>query len=366
MLKESCVLFLLLAGVAFAGTKALAQELDTVYQLRSDGTIRSNTCSGISCQGAVLLDDNPEASFITAGGSVIPPGNTVPPGYKGWLVQMHNNGSIWQYTGTPCNGSSCPGWVELYQNPGTAMIAAGNYPTLNPHVWRLDFSGELFEVTGGLPAPVLLDSNSITQIAVAGGTEPNCVPSCPATPNTPPLVQLHSDGNIWQYTGTPCDATSCPGWQHLDNNPAAVKIFGYPSGNGGAFAIFQLHSNGSIWRYTGQPCNGSSCPGWTHIADAPSAKIIMTADISARLFVMNTDGSIWELPDASEPSPQWVELDNSPLNVSIAASFSGLFRLQSDGSIFYFDASNSTGSSHWVLVDSNRAVTAITASSLIH
>ena len=33
------------------------------------------------------------------------------------------------------------------------------------------------------------------------------------------LYQTHSDGTIWQYTGTPCKGGSCPGWIELDNNP---------------------------------------------------------------------------------------------------------------------------------------------------
>src|ERR1022692_2857544 len=41
------------------------------------------------------------------------------------LYQMHLDASIWQYTGEPCAGSSCLGWVELDNNPITAFIAAG-------------------------------------------------------------------------------------------------------------------------------------------------------------------------------------------------------------------------------------------------
>jgi hypothetical protein len=344
MLRRSAVLLLLLAGVACAGTKALAQEIDTVYQLRSDGTIRQNTCSGNTCQGATLLDNNPAASSITSG--------------DGGLFQMHSNGSIWHYTGQPCTSTGCPGWAELDNNSQTRTIAAGGFSA--PYLFQLHFSGSLFQSTGapcnssGCLGWVELDSNLITQIVAAGGTQFLCFQtSCP--PNIPPLVQLHSDGSIWQYTGTPCNSTSCPGWQKLDNNPAAVKIFGFADGGGGTGSIFQLHSDGSIWRYTGQPCSGNSCPGWKNIASAPSAKIIMTAETSGRLFVMNNDGSVWELTTSSG----WVELNNSSLNISIAASNNGLFRLQSDGSIFYL------GSNGWVLVDSNPAAKAIAATSFI-
>jgi hypothetical protein len=33
------------------------------------------------------------------------------------LYQQHADGSIWQSTGEACQGSSCPGWVELDNNP---------------------------------------------------------------------------------------------------------------------------------------------------------------------------------------------------------------------------------------------------------
>src|ERR1035438_2041412 len=41
------------------------------------------------------------------------------------LYQVHLDGSIWQYTGEPCEGSSFLGWVKLDNNPITAFIAAG-------------------------------------------------------------------------------------------------------------------------------------------------------------------------------------------------------------------------------------------------
>src|ERR1022692_2412325 len=82
------------------------------------------------------------------------------------LYQMHLDASIWQYTGEPCAGSSCLGWVELDNNPITAFIAAG------------------------------------------GGK----------------LYQVHTDGTIWSYTGPPCSGSSCPGWVQLDDNPITQSI----------------------------------------------------------------------------------------------------------------------------------------------
>ena len=95
------------------------------------------------------LDRNPAATAISAAGRQ--------------LFQLQNDGSIWRYTGTPCSGSSCPGWEELDRNPRSKAIAAGDL-----------------------------------------------------------LYQLDDDGSIWRYTGTPCSGTSCPGWQELDVNPGSV------------------------------------------------------------------------------------------------------------------------------------------------
>lgn len=345
MLKKSSVFILLLAGVACAGTRALAQaEVDTVYDLRSDGTIRQFQCSGATCGGPTLLDSNPAISSITSGG--------------GRLFEKHNNGAIWQYNGTPCTFTGCPGWIELDNNSGTETIASGKIPGGNWNLFQLHSSGSLWQYTntpcdsnGVCPGWIELDNNSIKQIIAAGGT--NATSSTPAIPG---LVQLHSDGNIWQYTGTPCNATSCPGWQHLDNNPATDQIAGISSTD--PSSIVQHHStDGSLWLYTGQPCSGSSCPGWTYIGGAPSAKIIIVSETQGRVFVMNTDGSVWELV-TFYPNVNWVERSNSTLNISIAASDNGLFRLQSDGSIYYL------GTNGWVLVgEVNTAVTAIAATS---
>lgn len=41
------------------------------------------------------------------------------------LYQLHRDGKIWRYTGQPCSGASCPGWQMLDNNPRTVAIAAG-------------------------------------------------------------------------------------------------------------------------------------------------------------------------------------------------------------------------------------------------
>jgi hypothetical protein len=41
------------------------------------------------------------------------------------LYQLHNDGTIWRYTGQPCSGIYCDGWQKLDNNPKTKMIKAG-------------------------------------------------------------------------------------------------------------------------------------------------------------------------------------------------------------------------------------------------
>ena len=60
-------------------------------------------------------------------------------------------------------------------------------------------------------------------------------------------------------------AGSCPGWQMLDDNTAAVMIAADSTN------LYQLHNTGKIWRYTGTPCSGSSCPGWQMLDDNTAA-----------------------------------------------------------------------------------------------
>ena len=54
-----------------------------------------------------MLDDNPQTGAAAAGDP---------------FYQLHNDGTIWRYTGVPCTGASCPGWWLLDNNPGTKAI----------------------------------------------------------------------------------------------------------------------------------------------------------------------------------------------------------------------------------------------------
>ncbi len=102
------------------------------------------------------------------------------------LYQTHTDGSIWKSTGIPCSRGSCPGWIELDNNPNMYMIAAGG--------------GALFE--------------------------------------------MHFDGSIWWYVGPACSGGSCPGWVELDNNKAAYLIW-HPRETGAKIITFRIRTQSS-------------------------------------------------------------------------------------------------------------------------
>jgi len=184
-------------------------------------------CSGTSCPGWQQLDDNPATVAIVGGGSK--------------LYQLHNTGKIWLSNGVPCSGDSCLGWQMLDDNTAAVQLAADS-----SDLYELHNTGKIWHYTGtpcsGTSCPgwqMLDDNTAAVQIAADSSN----------------LYELHNTGKIWHYTGTPCSGTSCPGWQMLDDNTAAVSI----AAGGGQ--LYQLHNNGSIWRYTSTACSGTSCPG---------------------------------------------------------------------------------------------------------
>jgi peptidyl-Asp metalloendopeptidase len=315
-----------------------------IYQLHKDGSIWQYLphCSKIddpqgcpfpweppcpegSCPNWQQLDNNPEAIAITATG--------------GWLYQLHRDRSIWRYTKTPCiDATDCPGWEELDNNPATSAITAVENTLYQLHddgsIWQFLGTpcGDARHCTGWQK----LDNNPAA-IAITASVD-HCADFSPdfPLPSTCPaagqevdaLYQLHKDGSIWQYNGTPCvDATHCPGWQQLDNNPAAIAIAasagywteigllgGIPPGQ----HLHQLHQDGSIWQYTGPPCIDSGhCPGWRRLDNNPKSAAL--AVIYNHLYQMHADGSIYLTwpPDADAPIDPWEKLDNNPTTIAI-------------------------------------------------
>ena len=116
---------------------------DCLYRLSGNGLIDVIRFKGGS--NWTLLDNNPATVAITVAG------------LSGQLYQLHDSGTIWQYTGRVCDPTCRETWQRLDNNPATARIVAS--------------SNELY--------------------------------------------QLHNNGSLWRYTGTPCNFDSCTGWELL-------------------------------------------------------------------------------------------------------------------------------------------------------
>ena len=252
-------------------------------------------------------------------------------------------GSIWQYTGTPCSGSSCPGWKKFDNNPATVRIAAGGNK-----LYQLHNSGKIWQSTGSAcsgnscPGWKVLDNNPATIGIVADGDR---------------LYQLHKSGKIWRYTGTPCSGNSCPGWQMLDNNPATIAIVA----DGGQ--LYQLHKSGKIWRFAGAACSGNSCPSWKML-DNNAATVSITAG-GGKLYQLHDTGSVWRSTGAvcsGNSCPGWQKLDNNSATIAIVAG-SQLYQLHNTGTVWRSTGTACSGNScsGWKKLDNNSATIAIYA-----
>ena len=254
-----------------------------------------------------------------------------------------NDGSIWQFTGTSCNATSCPGWRELDNNVLSTQIAAsGN------NLYQLQSDGSIWGYTGTPCSGNVcwgwqrLDNNGAASALAADGSM---------------LYQLRGDGSIWSYTGTPCSGNTCSGWQQLDTNPSAIAI---TAANGN---LYQLQKTGEIWQYMGRPCSGNLCPGWQKLDDNPGT--IAVAAGGRRLYQLRQDGSLWRYsgnPCVGAWCPVWEELDNRPGTTALAAG-SNVYELHSNGEIWVFTGAPCDGNScsGWRKLDNNPLSFAIAA-----
>jgi hypothetical protein len=265
-----------------------------VYQMHGDGSIWRYT--GTPLTGWQMLDNNPRARGIAACGDI--------------LFQLHGDGTIWQYTGTPLTG-----WQMLDNNPRARAIAASGRK-----LYQLHDDGTIWLYTSPpLTGWQMLDNNQ-KAIAIAAGDG---------------LYQLHNDGTIWRYTGTPLT-----GWQMLDNNPATTSI----ASAGGT--LYQMHGDGTIWVYTGTPMTG-----WEMLDNNPATTAIVATTSS--LYQMHGDGTIWVY--TGPPMSGWQELDNNPRARKIAAN-GDLYQMHGDGTLWLYTGPPLTG---WQMLDNNPATTAI-------
>jgi hypothetical protein len=315
-----------------------------LYQTHSDGSIWVYTgtpCTHVSCPGWIELDNNPNMSMIAAGG--------------GALYEMHKDGSIWWYLGPACSGGSCPGWVEIDDNPLALAIGAGG----NGYPYEVHQDGSLWEFNGTVcngsscPGWTELQSNTVLGAAYYGANGPNVVwqtvpTECTGigislslfagTPNNwafldqndvtfavgaTALYEMTSNGEVRQYNQSPITYE----WLTLDNNPRVDFIVAGGSG------LYELRANStarySTWEYTGTPCNGTTCPGWVHIDNHTSlVSLVAGADVAGSKTVYQmrnpSAGGVSILqyngtPCSGNVCSGWVQLDDNPNTTSIVA-----------------------------------------------
>ena len=257
-------------------TVDIVADGDLLYQLHSNGRIFKFT--GTPLTGWQELDNNPATKKIVAAG--------------GNLYQLHNNGRIFKFTGTPLTG-----WQELDNNPATVDIVADG-----DLLYQLHSNGRIFKFTGTpLTGWQELDNNPATKKIVAAGGN---------------LYQLHNNGRIFKFTGTPLT-----GWQELDNNPATVDIVA--DGD----LLYQLHSNGRIFKFTGTPLTG-----WQELDNNPATKKIVAA--GGNLYQLHQNGFIWKF--TGTPLTGWQQLDNNPVSINIIAASNNLYQLHNNGLIWKY------------------------------
>jgi hypothetical protein len=333
-------------------TAAIIATAGASFQRHHDGRIWRYTgtpCKGDACAGWQELDNNARTGMIAVGDSpMMAAGNQLFQLHTDPLVQLHNDGWIWRYTGTECDKTYCPGWQRLDNNANTAEIAAAG-----SQVYQRHKDGTIWRSTGvpcqgdNCPGWQMIDNNPASAAIAAGGTQ---------------LYQRHTDGQIWRYVGRPCEATKCPGWQQLDRNPATIAIAAT------ATTLFQLHKDGKIWRYTGAPCTAAACPGWQLVDANPSTTAIATA--ANQLFQRHKSGAIWRYTGtpctgATPVCQGWQQLDNNPATASIVAGGNQLYQRHTNGQIWRHTGlpCNGTTCTGWERLDNNPATQEIVAAS---
>jgi hypothetical protein len=347
-LRSLLIFMMLILGISVSTT---AQT--PLYQLHKDGKIwrfTGTACQGSSCPGWQMLDNNAATGAIVADGTR--------------LYQLHKTGRIFRFTGTACNGDHCPGWQMLDNNAATkSIVAAGG------KLFQLHTSGRIWQYTNQPCSGdncfgwQMLDNNP-NSIAIAADTAPQIVSPFTATgpPVTPLLYQLHKNGMIFRFTGTTCNGEDCPGWQMLDNNPATKMIVA------GGGQLYQMHKDGKIFRYTNTPCNDDLCPGWEMLHNDPRNTLIVSD--GTRLYRLHVAASfqhavrtIWRFtgPQCSGTScPGWQMLSRDTLTSQIAGR-TDLYRMLLSGHIFRFNGTPCSGNTcpGWQMLDNNPNTRAI-------
>jgi hypothetical protein len=133
-------------------------------------------------------------------------------------------------------------------------------------------------------------------------------------------------------------------WVGMDNNAAARTLAA--TGNN----LCQLRADGFIYRWVGS----ATLQKWDRIDDTPSTVAVVTD--GDMVYKLHSDGYIfWYDP---YDVPNWSELGNDSSTTAIAATEGSLLRLMKDGSIDLFDGTPD----NWTRLDNNPATIALVCS----
>lgn len=279
-----------------------------------------------------------------------PASTTAPP----ILYEIHNDRSIWQYTGTPLTG-----WKEIGSpNTQTASIVA-----TKATLYQLHLDGTIWQYTG---TPLtgwkeIDNSQKAGQISVSVTGEL--------------YKEYQSDGSVWKYTGTPLT-----GWVQIANTTFSTIGAAGPNG-----ALYIIRDDG-IWKYTGTPITGWQLIDNTMVggfraafqviagADGKVYDIRTESDNTDSLWMYNNSGTSWTRIDsgqnflAAEPdglgkiygfaksgtiwkyNGSWTSLNNPQpaTTMNLRASVGGtVFQILHDNSVWLYNGKS------WTEIDTN-------------
>ncbi|MGC9951912.1 MAG: hypothetical protein ABSF64_36675 [Bryobacteraceae bacterium] len=334
---------LIVAGIS-AGMSSPAWATGTgLYEMHTDGTVwqyqGGEPCKEGVCSGWLQIRGAGNTYSIAGGGGT------------GYLALMDNDVNYFVYNGEPCVGDYCPGWNQIGAYPLSGWACPGftfaSGLSASGGTVLAFFDGATSIFTGG---PFALGSSCPWTLIDFNYDE-----GASATVGEAGIFEMHWDGSIWSYPGTPCTDNNyylnCAGWVQLDGNPNSSSLAI------GATSLYEKWQNGAIWKYTGPPCNSITCPGWVQIGDNPNTSQIAAGGFN--MYQTQTDGSIWQFTGQTcngNTCSGWVKLDNNPDMAYIVAGQSTVFEVHKSGSIWEYNGTpcNSNGvCSGWVELDNN-------------
>lgn len=317
----------------------------TLYQLHTDGAVFAYTgspCGTSGCNGW---------GQINGAGS----GVSKMAADNGSLYILLTNGAIFKYNGNPCDSTGCHGWTQLNGAGSSATQITAEAGAL----WMLRSDGAIFKYNGNPCGPS--GCNGWTQYNGAGSGATQIVAGTNSA-GVPAVNMLRSDGAIYQSTAA-CGST-CSGW---------AAINGAGSGTTQMTArgkdLYILLNSGAIFQYTQQMCDANGCRGWAQLNGGGSGAVEISAGAnSAGMSVVNmrrNDGAIFQYTGQAcdaNGCRGWAQLNGAGSGVvQMTGSDSNLFIRRNDGALFQYtqQACDASGCRGWVQLDASPATTLV-------